>query len=69
MTTRQPGANPANTGSGEPRRKGKMENKRALAIAMAERLEKLANGLESLGMNKEARVNRAKASEIRKANQ
>ena len=55
--------------SGEPRRKGKMENKKAMAIAMAERLEKLANGLESLGMNKEARVNRAKASEIRKANQ
>ena len=54
--------------SGKPRRKGKMENKKAMAIAMAERLEKLAVGLESLGMNKEAMVNRAKASEIREAN-
>ena len=45
-----------------------MENKKAMAILMAERLEKLAVGLESLGMNKEAMVNRAKASEIRKAN-
>ena len=47
---------------------GKMENKKAMAIAMAERLEKLAVGLESLGMNKEASMNRAKASEIREAN-
>lgn len=46
-----------------------MENKKAMAIAMAERLEKLANGLDLIGMNKEASVNRAKASEIRKANQ
>ena len=54
--------------SGKPRRNGKMENKKAMAIAMAERLEKLAVGLESLGMNKEAAANRARASEIRLAN-
>lgn len=50
-------------------RKGDMDfDKKASAIAMAERLEKLANGLESLGMTKEASVNRAKAAEIRAAN-
>lgn len=43
-------------------------DKKASAIAMAERLEKLAVGLESLGMKKEAAINRAKAEEIRSAN-
>lgn len=44
-----------------------MEEK-AMALAMAERLEKLAVGLYSLGMTKEANMNREKAKEIRKAN-
>ena len=44
------------------------DNKKAMALAMAERLEKLAEGLDRMGMKKEAELNRAKASEIREAN-
>lgn len=43
-------------------------DKKASALAMADRLEKLAVGLESCGMKKEAEVNRQKAREIRTAN-
>jgi len=41
--------------------------KKQIALAMAERLEKLAVGLEMVGLVKEASVNRAKAAQIREA--
>ena len=56
-----------NTKSRKLQRKGKME-KKIITLAMAERLEKPAVSLDSLGMNKEAELNRAKAKEIRIAN-
>ena len=45
-----------------------MNEGKARAIAMAERLEMLANGLERSGLVYEAGVNRKKAAEIRAAN-
>jgi hypothetical protein len=44
------------------------EQKKAVALAMADRLEFLAGGLDKAGMFDLANVNRAKAAQIRAAN-
>jgi hypothetical protein len=44
------------------------EQKKAVALAMADRLEFLAGGLDKAGMSDIANVNRAKAAQIRAAN-